>query len=41
MEIQQSSYARRTRPEVKNRRSSAKDGAPRGIRYGTIQEEVS
>jgi len=31
----------RSRPEVKNGRSSAKDSAPERLRYGTIQKEVS
>jgi len=40
-EAQQSSHAPRSGPEVKNGRSSAKDGAPVRLRCGTIQEEVS
>jgi len=38
---QQSGHARRSGPEVKNGRRSAKDGAPKMLRCGTIQEEVS
>jgi len=40
-ETQQSSHALRSEPEVKNGRSSAKDGAPERLRCRTIQEEVS
>jgi len=38
---QQSDHVPRFGPEVKNRRSSAKDGTPERLSYGTIQEEVS
>jgi len=31
----------RSGPEIKNGRSSAKDGAPERLRCGTIKEEVS
>jgi len=37
---QQSGYTLRFGPEVKNKRSSAKDGAPERLRCGTIQKEV-
>jgi len=40
METQQSGYAPKSGPEVKNG-SSAKDGAPEKLRCGTIQEETS
>jgi len=40
-ETQQSGHAQRFGPEVKNGRSSAKDGAPERLGCGTIQEEVS
>jgi len=40
-ETQQSGHAPRFGPEVKNGRSSAKDGAPESLRCGTIQEEMS
>jgi len=40
-ETQQSSHTPRSGPEVKNGRSSAKDGAPEKLGCGTIQEEVS
>jgi len=40
-ETQQSGHAPRSGPEVKNGRSSAKDGAPERLRYGTIQKVVS
>jgi len=39
-ETQQSSHAPRSGPEIKNGRSSAKDGAPERLRCKTIQEEV-
>jgi len=38
---EQSDQAPRSGPEVKNGRSSAKDGALERLRCGTIQEEVS
>jgi len=38
---QLSDHAPRSRPKVKNGRSSAKDGAPERLRSGTIQKEVS
>jgi len=38
---QRSGHAPRSGPEVKNGRSSAKNGAPERLRCGTIQEEVS
>jgi len=41
METQQSGHAPRFGPEVKNGRSSAKDGAPERLRCGTIQKKVS
>jgi len=37
-ETQQSGHAPRSGPEVKNGRSSAKDGAPKRLGCGTIQE---
>jgi len=40
-ETQQSGYAPRSEPEVKNKRSSAKDGAPERFECGKNQEEVS
>jgi len=40
-ETQQSGQAPRYGPEVKNRRSSAKHGAPERLTCRTIQEEVS
>jgi len=40
-ETQQSSHAPRSEPEVKNRRSSAEDGAPERLGCGTVKEEVS
>jgi len=40
-ETQQSGHAPRFGPEVKNGRSSPKDGAPERLRCRTIQEEVS
>jgi len=40
-EIQQSCHDLRFGPEVKNGRSSAKDGAPERLRCRTIKEEVS
>jgi len=41
METQKSSHAPRFGPEVKNGRSSGKDGVPARLGCGTIQEEVS
>jgi len=38
-ETQQSGYASKSGPEVKNGRSGAEDGAPERLRRGTIQEE--
>jgi len=40
-ETQQSGHAPRSGPEVKNGRSSVKDGAPEKLRCGTVKEEVS
>jgi len=40
-EIQQSGHAPRSGPEVKNGRSSAKDGESERLGCGTFQEEVS
>jgi len=40
-ELQQAGHAPRSGPEVKNGRSSAKDGAPERLGYGTVKEEVS
>jgi len=40
-ETQQSGYAPRSGPEIKNERSSAEDGAPERPRCGTVKEEVS
>jgi len=40
-ETQHLGHAPRSGPEVKNGRSSAKDGTPERLRCGTIQEEVS
>jgi len=40
-EAQQSGHALRSGPEVNNRRSRAKDGAPERLRCGAIQNEVS
>jgi len=40
-ENQQSGHAPRSRLEVKNRRSGAKDGAPERLGCGTVKEEVS
>jgi len=40
-ETQQLGYAPMSGPEVKNERSSAKDGAPKWLRCETTQEEVS
>jgi len=40
-ETQQSGHASRSGPEVKNGRSSDKDGVPEKIGCGKIQEEVS
>jgi len=40
-ETQQLSDAPRSGPEVKNGRSSAKDGAPERLGCGTVKEEVS
>jgi len=40
-ETQQSGHALRSRPEVKNGRSSAKDSAPERLGCGTVKEEVS
>jgi len=40
-ETQQSGSPPRSGPEVKSGRSSAKDGAPERLRYGTVKEEVS
>jgi len=37
-ETQQSGHAPRSGPEVRNGRSSAKDGAPERLRCGRIQE---
>jgi len=41
METQQSAHAPRSGTEVKNGRSSAKDGAPERLSCETIQEEES
>jgi len=41
METQQSGQAPRSGPEVKNGRSSAKDGALERLGCGTVKEEVS
>jgi len=38
---QQSGHAPKSEPEVKNGRSSAKDGMPERLRCGTIQKERS
>jgi len=38
---QQSGYASRSGPEVKNGRSSAEDGASERLGYGTVKEEMS
>jgi len=40
-EIQQCGHAPRSAPEIKNGRSSAKDGVSERFRCGTIQKEVS
>jgi len=40
-ETQQSGHTPRSEPEVKNGRSSAKNGAPERLRCGTIQKELS
>jgi len=40
-EIQQSGHTPRSGPEVKNGRSSAKDGTPAKLGCGTIQKAVS
>jgi len=40
-ETQQSDHAPRSRPEVINGRSSAKDGALESLGCGTVTEEVS
>jgi len=40
-ETQQSGHAPRSRPEVKNGRSGAEDGAPERLRCGTVKKEVS
>jgi len=40
-ETQQSGHAPRSEPEINKGRSSAKDGVPKRIGCGTIQEEVS
>jgi len=40
-ETQQSDHSPSSGPEVENGRSRAKDGAPEGLRCGTIQKEVS
>jgi len=39
-ETQQSGHAQRSEPEVKNGISSAKDGAPKRLRRGSIQKEM-
>jgi len=41
LEAQQSGHAPRSRPEIKDGRNSAKDGAPKRLRCGTILKEVS
>jgi len=40
-ETQQSDHVPRSRPEVKNGRSSAEDDAPERLGYGTVKEEVN
>jgi len=40
-ETQQSGHASRSGPDAKNGRSSAKDGVPERLGYGTVKEEVS
>jgi len=40
-ETQQSGYAPRSGPEVKNGRSGAEHGAPERLGCGTVKEEVS
>jgi len=40
-ETQQLGHTSRSGPEVKNRRSSAKHGAPERLGCGTVKEEVS
>jgi len=40
-ETQQSGYAPRSEPEVKNGRSSAKDGVPERLECETVKEQVS
>jgi len=40
-DTQKSGHATNSGPEVKNRRSSAKDGALKRLRCGTIQKELS
>jgi len=40
-ETQQSGHAPWFGPKVKNGRSSAEDGAPERLGYGTVKEEVS
>jgi len=41
METQQSGHVPRSGQEVKNGKSSAKDGVPKRLRCGTVKEEVS
>jgi len=41
MEIQQSGHSPRSRPEIKNGRSSAEDGASERLGCGTVKEEVN
>jgi len=40
-ETQQSGHTPRSGPEIKNRRSSAEDGAPERLGYKTVKEDVS
>jgi len=40
-ETQQSGHAPRSGPEVKNGRSSAKDGSPERLGCGTVKDELS